>query len=71
MLGDFRRPRTAAPLKHGRSSKAIVRTARFPPSSDGGPIEADAAALVQVTTSITFPPSSDGGPIEAGYENPQ
>ena len=38
---------------------------RYPPSDDGGPIEARIPRGIQSSSAASYPPSDDGGPIEA------
>jgi len=63
-MACFRRQKTAAPLKQTMPVSTTKVFPSFPPSKNGGPIEAQASDL-DGAIPLEFPPSKNGGPIEA------
>ena len=55
---------TAALLKLQKWTHSFSSRHRYPPSDDGGPIEAQCPAASSKMR-LSYPPSDDGGPIEA------
>ena len=65
----IRRLMTAALLKPASTTAShAAADFSYPPSDDGGPIEASGRISAN-RRPLVYPPSDDGGPIEAEYEN--
>ena len=61
----IRRLMTAALLKRCRAMLRSPFPGNYPPSDDGGPIEATTVTRTTSRALRRYPPSDDGGPIEA------
>jgi len=60
----IRPPRRAAPLKLDTEAPAISLNLGYPPSSEGGSVEASTPSMLSPSIG-TYPPSSEGGSVEA------